>query len=469
MTTGRIKTSLLSLPDELLSAIFSEIVRDDSRVPRAAAFVSTCRRLAPIVRQEVYRELRVGHRTIAARLLAELCSKRPDLRALVQGLHLQRAIEVGDDDEMCINYGDEHPGNAFMHLEFPALHTLSVLEATPADIFDIISRVSAPARTDIRKLILGCVPEPKLGGDGEHSATWWHLLTRWPALRNLTLWTTSYGYRPARIVFSDERDVSPHRNLHSLTLDGEVWDPAGGQTLAALFPTLQRLRVSDEFLPELETLLRQAPTSLTRLTLSTKHIPLEGLLSDVLARFPLLEFLSLCQIDASASLPSIRTSRIKHICLSFGAQLTDQDMRGLVDGPARMKHLEALELDYISLDLDCWSERDLKDALGRDARYDLAQVKDAMHPEWPEGCTADGLRAVMDAARKNSIKVYGTAVDCLDWSDRFDEQVERLLVDDALASNDYTTIERYFGEEGAGKAILRQRPRLAALIRKRRT
>ncbi|TKA51764.1 hypothetical protein B0A53_05449 [Rhodotorula sp. CCFEE 5036] len=138
MTTGRIKTSLLSLPDELLSAIFSEIVRDDSRVPRAAAFVSTCRRLAPIVRQEVYRELR--------------------------GLHFQRAIEVGDDDEMCINYGDEHPGNAFMHLEFPALHTLSVLEATPADIFDIISRVSAPARTDIRKLILGCVPEPKLGG-----------------------------------------------------------------------------------------------------------------------------------------------------------------------------------------------------------------------------------------------------------------------------------------------------------------
>jgi hypothetical protein len=38
---------------------------------------------------------------------------------------------------------------------------------------------------------------------------------------------------------------------------------------------------------------------------------------------------------------------------------------------------------------------------------------------------------------EHQVKVYGTALDCLDWSDRFDELSERLLVDDALASNNY--------------------------------
>ena len=58
MSNRRVKTSLLSLPDELLSTIFSEVMRTYSS--GTAAFVSTCRRLAPIVRQELYRELRIG-------------------------------------------------------------------------------------------------------------------------------------------------------------------------------------------------------------------------------------------------------------------------------------------------------------------------------------------------------------------------------------------------------------------------
>jgi hypothetical protein len=282
-------------------------------------------------------------------------------------------------------------------------------------------------------------------------------------LEDLTFSTTSFDFGPVRIVFDDARAVAPLRNLQSLTLDGSPWRPAGGLTLAALFPNLKRLRFEGDSSVELETLLRHAPRSLTQLNLW-----LAWEMPTPLARFPLLERLCLRLVDATALLPSIRTSRIKYICLSFGSELADQDLRSLVDGPARMKHLKALELDYMSLDVE-WSEWDLREALGRDARYDLAQVKDSMQPEWPAGCTADGLRAVMAAAHKNGIKIYGTAVDCLDWSDRLDEFVERYLVKDALVSNDYTTIERYLGEDGASEAISRQRPRLAGLIRRSRT
>ncbi|TKA51758.1 hypothetical protein B0A53_05443 [Rhodotorula sp. CCFEE 5036] len=342
MSTRRIKASLLSLPDELLGAIFSEVVRDDDDVPApgaAAALVSTCRRLAPIVRQEVYRELRVGGDATEAHLLSELCAKRPDLRALVQVLHLQRTVEFDDDGEMTYDYTEEHPGIALTNPHFPALHAVSILEAAPVDILRILRRVSRSTSPGIRKLTLECVPDPKSDVPSEHRQNW-----------DLTL-------------------------------------------------VLQ---------------------------------------SNVLARFPLLERLCLRKIDGKVLLPSIRKSRIRYIRLSHKAEFTDEIMLDLVDGPARVKHLKAIQLDYVSLDGNRWGR--LSSAFRRDQQYDLAQVKATL--------------------------IYGTAVDCLDWSDRFDEQVEHFLVDDALASNDYTTIERYLGEDGAGKAILRQRPRLAELIRK---
>ena len=136
-----------------------------------------------------------------------------------------------------------------------------------------------------------------------------------------------------------------------------------------------------------------------------------------------------------------------------------------------MENLRVLQLDYVSYGQGphSWARHELVLVLRRDMQYDLAQIQASLGPEWPHGCSAEGLRAVMDSAHKNGIKVYGMAVDCVDWSDRFDEHVEHHLVDVALASNDYTMIERYLGEDGAGKAILRQRPRLAELIRKSMT
>ena len=250
------------------------------------------------------------------------------------------------------------------------------------------------------------------------------------------------------------RAVSPLPGLHSLTLSIPMSDTVRKPELATLFPSLKSLQLTCTLSSDLESLLRHAPTSLTQLDFWILSPTRTTLQDDFLARLPRLERLCLHGVDAAVLLPSIRTSRIKYLRIGVNSAFTDEIMRSLVDGSTRMKHLKVLQLDY-TYGFDPWANCDLVLAHMRETQFDLARVKATLSPEWPPGCSPEGLRTVMDAARQTGIKVYGTALSCLDWSDRFDELGERLLVDDALASNNYTVIERRLGKEGARKAILR--------------
>jgi hypothetical protein len=454
--TGRIKTSLLSLPDELLSAILSEVVRTHGS--RTATLVSTCRRLAPIVRQEVYWELRVGNDEAQSDVLSELCANRPDLRRLVRVLHVERPIQEVHERKMIVyDYIDVHPCIKLLHSDFPALHTLSVYQATPIDIFTILSRVAATTRPDIRKLTLQCAPGSVDSVYKRHKTIWWHFLARLPKLERLTI-TTSHIPSPDEILFEhvNGRAVSPLPGLHSLTLDIPMPRTVKTPELATLCPSLKSLQLTCVFSADLESLLRNAPTSLTQLTFwicspTRATLPLQD---NFLARLPRLERLCLHGVDAAVLLPSIRTSHIKHLRISVNATFTDEILLDLVDGPMHMKYLKVLQLDY-TYGIDPWANCDLVLAHMRQTQFNLARVKAELSPKWPPGCSREGLRTVLDAARQMGIKVYGTALDCLDWSDRFDELSERLLVDDALASNNYTIIERHLGKEGAEKANVR--------------
>ncbi|KWU44334.1 hypothetical protein RHOSPDRAFT_34123 [Rhodotorula sp. JG-1b] len=107
-------------------------------------------------------------------------------------------------------------------------------------------------------------------------------------------------------------------------------------------------------------------------------------------------------VDAAVLLPSIRTSRIKYLRISVNAAFTDEIMRSLVDGPTRMKHLKVLQLDY-TCGFDPWAKRDLVLAHLRETQFDLARVKATLSPKWPPGCSPEGLRTVMDAARQTGI------------------------------------------------------------------
>ena len=183
MTNVRIKTSLLSLPDELLSAIFCEVMYTHG-ARTTAALVSTCRRLAPIVRQEVYRELWVGNNEAQVDVLSELFARRPDIKALVRGVHVERTAEEDDDGRTILDYTPEHPCIKLLRSAFPALHTLTVLEATPIDISMIIDRVAATTCPEIRKLMLQCAPgsgDPTFGKPKRSGGTSWQDCLNWRA------------------------------------------------------------------------------------------------------------------------------------------------------------------------------------------------------------------------------------------------------------------------------------------------
>lgn len=266
MTTGRIKTSLLSLPDELLSTIISEVVRVHGR--RTATLASTCRRLAPIVRQEVYRELLFGNNEAQSDVLSELCANRPDLRGLVRVLRVERPVEEIHKRKMIVyDYIAVHPGIKLLHSDFPALRTLSVSQATPTDIFTILSRVAATTRPDIRKLTLQCAPDSVNSVYKRHKTIWWHILARLPKLEHLTI-TPSDGPSLVEILIEhvNGRAVSPLPGLHSLTIGKPMSGMVKVPELATLFPSLKSLQLTCTLSSDLESVLRHAPTSLTQPT-----------------------------------------------------------------------------------------------------------------------------------------------------------------------------------------------------------
>ena len=196
------------------------------------------------------------------------------------------------------------------------------------------------------------------------------------------------------------------------------WMPCTVKTpaLATLFPNRKSLRLTCTFSSDLESLLRHAPTSLTQLTFGILFSPRLTLQDNCLARLECLERLCLHGVDAAVLLPSIRRSRINHLHISVKLGFTDEIMLKLVDGPTCMENLKELQLDHVSYRQgpQSWTRHELVLALRRDKQYDLAQVKATLSPKSPQSCSPDGLREVMDAAHKNGIKVFGTAVDCLD-------------------------------------------------------
>lgn len=76
----------------------------------------------------------------------------------MQVLHVERTTEEDEDGDTIVDYTADHPCFTFLLWDFPALYSLTVMEATPADIFDILSRISATTRPGIRQLTLQCAP-----------------------------------------------------------------------------------------------------------------------------------------------------------------------------------------------------------------------------------------------------------------------------------------------------------------------
>ncbi|GAA5989940.1 hypothetical protein JCM10908_002386 [Rhodotorula pacifica] len=473
MSTKHTKTSLLSLPDELLEVVVSQVLYN--RRSSACNLALACRRLSSLVQKEFFKEIGYGGRLKTFELLTTVLAGNAHLRALVKEMRFFRTIGLDEDGEDLNkeyrDYSTDYPGSPDVLAQYSSLRSLSILGASPDEIQLILGAPSCPILDNIRHLELRCGGDPNLGFTGvfKHKALWWNLLQRMPTLEELVLSSDILNEETeSRIVFDEHDMPQPLPSVRYLKLESPVFLPEQIPLLEALLPNLEHLNLDCIFNEDVKHILDGAPVGLRRLTLCWANRDNRSHASLPLDRFARLDTLSLWDIAAPLLFPALRTTSIQSLHFDLATEVTDELLLGLVSGPTRMKHLASLRIDYIWTHGNEEALRRLAGLLATIQGDDLEDVRDRMRPSWPEGCSASGLQKTIEAARPNRIKVYGRAVDCLDWDHRFSDLAERCLVDHALAENDYTIIEPYLGEEGAGAAILRQRPRLAELVAKGR-
>ncbi|GAA5989905.1 hypothetical protein JCM10908_002373 [Rhodotorula pacifica] len=465
MSTERTRTSLLSLPDELLEVILTTVLAGRPRPP-ASQVALICRRVARLVRQPLYYEIALGPSSGKWRQCHKLLMERADLRELVKDVTLYT-----DDDGISSTALSEC---AKLLAELPQLDTLSI-EAVAPLIADLFDKISAHGLLSARHVSIPLFPNDDDPEDAVYDAVWWPSLARLPRLRQISL---SPGDNCAEVTlrFPATTTPLPLTAVHTLEIYGPAFSAQGPGDLADLLPHLERLDLT--FFDDAATLLhilKTAPVTLKHLHIYNSCAA-DAQIPPILDRFPHLDQLSIPNhLQTRLLLPFLLSSRIRSLSFHHdfsedheGVTVTDEFLLKLVGAAEGMQCLERLHLDYAWVRHDVAIQEEIAMAIKTAARDDLVKVRAHVGPDWPTGCSARGLESVIEVAHARGIHLSGDALRCLDWDRHFDELVERLLVGHALAENDYTLIEEYLGEQGAGAAISRQRPRLAELVAKGR-
>ncbi|GAA5989942.1 hypothetical protein JCM10908_002387 [Rhodotorula pacifica] len=465
MSTERMRTSLLSLPDELLEVILTTVLAGRPRSP-ASQLALICRRMARLVRQPLYYEITLRLSSRKCRKLHKLLMERADLRELVKDVTL---YDIDDDGIPSIALSE----CAELVAKLPQLDTLS-LEAVSSVIAKLFDEIFAQGQLSARHVSISLFPDNDDPEDAVHDAVWWPSLARLPRLRQISLYPGDDANVTLR--FPAATTPLPLTAVRKLDIYGTVFSAKGPADLADLLPHLERLDLT--FHNNAEGLVRSlqaAPGTLTHLHIYTSCAA-DAQILPILNRFPHLDHLSIPNnLQLRLLLPFLLSSRIR--LLSFhhdlsaeheGVNVTDEFLLKLVSAAEGMQCLKRLQIDYAWARHDVHVQEEIANAIRTAARDDLDWTRARRGPHWPAGCSAKGLESVIEVARTRGIHISGDTLHCLDWHRHFDDLVERCLVDHALAENDYTLIEQYLGEEGAGAAILHQRPRLAELVAKGR-
>ncbi|GAA5989928.1 hypothetical protein JCM10908_002381 [Rhodotorula pacifica] len=438
MSSESPKTTLLSLPDELLSKIVYEVFApynvsfEFSEEVRAVALI--CRRFLPLVEERAYQRFDYGGDRKLLRWRLNKFEKRPELRALVRHLGFRRvAVYDDDDDDDDEDFGileaSFPPYTAFS--KFPHVRTLVLDEALPADIASVLFGPASEAHSSVRRLKISYMTQK----DHEvHEAVWWNALSRLPNLEEFALAPEDGS---TVLAFNTLEPVTPVLSVHQLEVNTDTNLADGSPDIVRLFPNLNNLRINIEDLnldaARVDRLLNTAPTALEGLHLSAYLETVVPSLASHLERCTQLQRLRLHRIASlDAILPALQSSSIS--VLELASDVSDKFLLGLVDGPTRMKCLEALQLDHRwspSADT-ARSQVIFACKRGNQGASALVQFKRQHTPRWSLGTTLDGLCKAIDIARP-------------------------CLVDVTLAEGDWTLIEEYLGKEEAAKAVQRRR------------
>ncbi|GAA5985305.1 hypothetical protein JCM10908_002613 [Rhodotorula pacifica] len=455
------KTSLLLLPNELLTAIYDHLDVDPAEY-EVEPSTRVCRRLRPIAQARLYRDIFLVHGDSPWNKFDETLEHNPALGRFVKSLDLLTPFDDGSEE-----YADAACDDMVTLLErLPRLMALSLFGfdylAMFAFFMDDRFQATLAARK-IRSLYLG----PHF--QHEWPAYWWNELVHMPSLQELKL-ENQFFTDPA--IMEDDKDNHPIKlpHLRRLKIDVGSLPEDGLAPLAKLVPHLEALTLTniDDRLQHVQA-IQSAPASLKRLSVSANRpdLPLSVAIDEVIAALPILEHLTLGpQLFSPDKLTtSLKTSNVASLTFMAASPVTDQLLLSLVGGPKRPRKLKVIVLDHVSASRNTPLRRRLDYQLPLPAFDRFDTLKENLKPEWQDGCTEEGLVKAIEAARKVGIRIGGLAMDCVGWSAHFDEQLERCLIEHGLETDNFDLAARHFSNDRIVAWLEQHSPILCARLR----
>ncbi|GAA5933787.1 hypothetical protein JCM3775_000284 [Rhodotorula graminis] len=413
---------LLSLPDELLDIICGKV--------HVAKLSPICRRLYPFQQKQLYQN---GVTIRSYKGLASLCAT----------VH-NSSVVANYIDNLSVNMNRATPSQVVSPRQFYDLvRRLSRLQAfqifliEPALLNVILFNVEGDLVFPRLERLAFSTDKMRPPAGGDDDGDWVRNLARLPQLRSLSVKMTAESsplppMQPPLPVFP---------SLARLALEGANFDVSDAPALVDLAPHVVELHLGDNIsAPACASILRTAPTGLRLLyLLSPLWKPVSQrdgcILDNVLPRFTRIEDLHLCAHSFTpsrlaaylASLPSLRTLRF-----GWASRPTDDLIHELFvddNSPHRLRHLHTLELNHTS-DYRGPTLEENGSKFPAGATSALDGLDEGWHPAvWPTGCSAEGTKATVMAARAAGIEVDGIGVDAASWDEAYGrERRMRFLV-----------------------------------------
>ncbi|GAA5985304.1 hypothetical protein JCM10908_002612 [Rhodotorula pacifica] len=450
-------SSLLTLPDELLASILDHFA--DAQAPTLLASARVCKRLGKIATERIYSSvsLNLGGRTTNA--FTRTLDQNPGRHALVECLALYPEWDFDEDgqkDEEEVKQGHAAKCCSIIR-SLPELRQLELHFFHGSVMGAILSDEGVQAALqNLQGLEL---EEPEYDHE---DAIWWPSLARFPALATLQIFDTGiFDY-----ISSTPNIRTPLTNITEVTLSINDLPDQAAQTIASVFPNLVSLAVGETAGEGcISAVIEKMPTSIKRLILY--YVSETSSISEAAwTRLRDLQDLRLCEYacDVKQSLPQFSRSRIKTLSLGNDMDVPDQCLAALVAGPQRMPCLRRLTLRHAWVSSIAHLHGEIARLIPDTEPDRFERLKTQYKPKWPEGHTEAGFARAVEIARKAGIQVVGGALECIGWEQRFDEAVERQLVDHAVRTDDFSSLDQVLGREEGTAAIRRLRPNLASRL-----
>ncbi|GAA5988958.1 hypothetical protein JCM10908_006246 [Rhodotorula pacifica] len=431
------RTSLLSLPDELLVRIFDELRNNYDWLQDLHSAMFVCRRLYPAAQTALYHDVEFSDwKSANLQRFAESLANRPELGQLVTAISMY--IGTLPDDLLV-----EHRGLITKLSFVRALSRLKKLHIFVTGSSDGVPRLFSELQTPSLRDVSVLCRVTSANREGWYAV--WASLQGFPDLHTLHLsMTNDLLDAPAA------RRVKPLPQVRTSHIDADFVTSIFGveATIASLLPNLTDLeynRSKNLSAADASRTLANLPPSLEKLDIHSYEMPA---LTGYFKALPPLKHLALYRSAyvESELLAYLPTSRLESISFDLFVDVTDRVLYALTEATNRPRSLRRIHSDSPHSGEGTEVHLDLKE-LSDPSDDAIDNVYANNCPDWREGCSEEGLRAAIAAAEAAGIEFEGGAVQAVDWDELFDDEVLDFLMEDARPKDDYDRVIERFGED----------------------